>query len=229
MAQLPKREALRFGWQAFKKEYLFYIIFCVLLFGITIVFQNAQKATEHSMPLLATVFTISSFLYQMVLSVGIIYVTMKVVRGSEPHSSDILRSVRMILRYFAVSILYGAIVILGLILFIIPGVIWAIKFSFAKYLVIDKDDLSIRDAFRESARMTKGVKIELWVFMIMIVGINILGAIAFGVGLLISIPVSIIAMSYMYVELAKRLEPVVEASKPIVSMQSNEDQTSKSL
>ncbi|MEA3324508.1 MAG: hypothetical protein U9Q37_05135 [Euryarchaeota archaeon] len=59
-------------------------------------------------------------------------------------------------------ILYGFIVVGGLILLTIPGIIWAIKFQFFDYLIVDKG-LGPIDALEKSSEITRGVKWDLFI------------------------------------------------------------------
>jgi uncharacterized membrane protein YesL len=64
-------------------------------------------------------------------------------------------------RFWGTSLLLFLIVLGGLILLIVPGVIFALKYGQAPFIVIDKD-LSGREALRESAELTQGMKKKLF-------------------------------------------------------------------
>ena len=102
--------------------------------------------------------------------------------------------------YLIGSILYGLIVVVGLILLIIPGIIWAIKFQFFDYLIVDKG-LGPIDALEKSSDITRGVKWDLFAFGILLAIINILGFLCLVVGLFVTIPVTLVAMAFVYREL----------------------------
>ena len=78
-----------------------------------------------------------------------------------------------------------------------PGIIWSLKYAFVRYFIVDKG-LSIKEAFLESSKITSGSKWNIFWLSILIAIINILGALAFGVGLLLSIPITIMAYAYVY-------------------------------
>ncbi|MFH0792198.1 MAG: DUF975 family protein, partial [bacterium] len=87
--------------------------------------------------------------------------------------SDIYSCYPLFWKYLASSLLYGLIVFGGMILLIIPGIIWAYKFFFSQYLVIDKG-LGPIAALKESSRITKGHKWNLFVFSLIFVGLLII-------------------------------------------------------
>lgn len=104
-----------------------------------------------------------------------------------------LFSISKLFRLLGVMILYGIIVTLGLILFIIPGIYFAIKLQLAVYYMIDKNIL-VREAFRRSYAATTG---NFW----RILAVDIIAALF--MYLIITIPISYMMGVYMYRRLAK--------------------------
>jgi len=79
----------------------------------------------------------------------------------------------------------------------VPGIILALAFIFSSYLIVDKGKGPI-EAMKESWRITKGHWWKLFLLVLAIIGLNILGFILLLVGLLVTIPVSMIALSHAY-------------------------------
>ena len=88
---------------------------------------------------------------------------------------------------------------------IIPGIIWAIKFQFYDYLIIDKK-LGPIEALKKSAVITKGAKGNLFVFGLLLGGINLLGAICLLIGLFAAIPTTLVAKAFVYRKLLAQVE-----------------------
>jgi len=107
------------------------------------------------------------------------------------------------LTFLLTWVLYGLVVGVGLLLLIVPGIIWGLKFGFSTFLVVDKK-LDPIEAFRESSRLTLGVKGQLLEFALLLLGVNILGAIALGVGLFVTIPTTFIAAAHVFRRLQAR-------------------------
>jgi uncharacterized membrane protein len=91
---------------------------------------------------------------------------------------------------------------LAFILLIVPGVIWAIKYQFYGYLIIDKK-MGVMEALKKSAEMTDGIKLDLFGLGLVLLGVIILGALVLGVGLLAAIPTVWLATAYVYRKLSK--------------------------
>ena len=104
--------------------------------------------------------------------------------------------------YILGSLLYILIVIGGLILLIVPGIIWAIKYQFYGYAIIDKK-MNAFDAINESGRITQGHKWTLLGLFFANLGIVILGFLCLIVGIFAAIPVVELATAFAYRTLSR--------------------------
>ena len=75
-------------------------------------------------------------------------------------------------------ILYGLIVLAGMILLVIPGIIWAVKLQYFSYFIIDKK-LAPIEALKESSRITTGIKWDVFAFCSVLIVINLIGFFCF--------------------------------------------------
>lgn len=209
MRYFSKKQALRFGWQKVREHLWFFVLLSLCFGAIVFLFNAAQQATESAAPAVASLFALVNTVFQMLMGMGYIYVVLQVVRGNQPKLEDIPKPFPSFWKYLGASILYGLIVLGGTLLLIVPGIIWAIRFGQYRYLIVDKPELTINQAFKESKLMTKGIVGQLILFSLLIFMVNILGALLLFVGLLVTIPLSAIALGYVYNTLLARLEPVV--------------------
>ncbi|MDB5254181.1 MAG: hypothetical protein JWL80_247 [Parcubacteria group bacterium] len=131
------------------------------------------------------------------LQVGYYKTLLKVEDGMPIAIKEITHYGHLIWNYFVAFLLYGLVCVVGLILLVIPGLYFAIKYQFVPILVIDKK-IGVRDAFKESARMTQGVKWHLVGLGFVSGLVTILGACVLIVGLLVAIPVSFLAYAHVY-------------------------------
>lgn len=117
--------------------------------------------------------------------------------------------------YLAASFLMSVIVILGLIALIVPGIILALALSMAPYLVVEKK-LWPMPAFKESWAMTKGSWLTLFLLGLVIAVMNFIGALLLMIGLLITVPVSMLAMVHVYRTLSANavMMPATEVAAP---------------
>ena len=84
---------------------------------------------------------------------------------------------------------------------LVPGIIIAMGLAFVPYLVVERG-LGPIDAIKESWRITKGHKWQLFLLVLALLGINLLGLLALVVGIFVAIPVTMIAFVHAYRTLA---------------------------
>lgn len=92
-------------------------------------------------------------------------------------------------------------VLFGLILLIIPGIYFALRFSFYAYAIMDKD-LGPIDALSYSWKITKGHAWDLFVFNLYFGLWNMVGFFCLGIGLAWTLTMQSIASAKLYLELS---------------------------
>ncbi len=104
------------------------------------------------------------------MTVGLNLFFISLSRDGKADYADLFRGFRILPAAVTVSFLYGTIVTAGLILLIIPGIIWGLAYLFTQYSVIDKRT-GIKGSFTHSSQITYGFKdkllpiVALWVML----------------------------------------------------------------
>lgn len=107
-------------------------------------------------------------------------------------------------QYFLAMLVLTVFVLVGFVLVIIPGIIIAIMTSLTAFIIMDErkdiawNGKSFWHAIKKSRELTHGEKWNLFGFFLVILAINILGALAFGFGLLVTVPITGIAFAHIY-------------------------------
>jgi uncharacterized membrane protein len=203
--QIPMQEAVSFGWQAMKRQLGFFIALLIALFIIG-AFQEILSKSAEKAPLLPNIIvTLVYWLINIFLGLGVTKLTLKLSNNEKAEFGDFFSALPFFFRYLGASILYGLIVLGGLLLLLVPGIIWAIKFSQFGYLVIDKN-LGPLQALKKSAEITAGVKGDLVLFGLLIFALNLAGFLCLFVGLFATIPTSWAAAGYVYRNLLAQSE-----------------------
>ncbi|MBE0521809.1 MAG: DUF975 family protein [Candidatus Methanoperedenaceae archaeon] len=184
--KFSRNEAIRFGWIKVKKNLILFISIMILTGFISVV-------TENSSDILILIGGILS----LIISMGIIKTSIKITDNLNVRFRDFFSSSPLFLKYLISSIFYILMVYVGLFLLIIPGIILAIRFQFYAYFIIDKEIGPI-DALKKSFSLTKGALWELFVFDLLLIGINIIGLFALIVGLFVTIPLTYLANAFVY-------------------------------
>jgi hypothetical protein len=85
---------------------------------------------------------------------------------------------------------------------IVSAVYLGLRYSMARYAVVD--GAGIIESVRQSAKLTRGAKWNLVGFIAALILLNIVGAIALLVGLLVTIPITMLATAHVYLKLKAR-------------------------
>jgi hypothetical protein len=112
-----------------------------------------------------------------------------------------LLSYKRVLKTLALTAIYGLAVVIGTILFIIPGIYIAVRFKFFPYVVIENENASLKDLIKMTYKLSAGHFWILFFFLILATILNILGGLAFVIGLVVTVPVTVFASAYMYIKL----------------------------
>lgn len=195
-----KSDSIEQSWELVKANFWFLIGLAFIVMLISNLAGWLSELVETGG--LITTISIISWIIQIFLSIGIINITLKLARGETANWGDLWTKRHLFWRYIGGSILYALIVTGGLLLLIIPGVIWALKYQFFTYALVDKE-LSIKAALQESRRLTKGHKGNIFVLNILLTLIALLGMLLFFVGLFVALPITWLTYTLVYLKLQK--------------------------
>lgn len=196
-------DALSYGWEKFKSHFLFLWMISASVWAISFIFSLLQKGAGEE-TLLGLLLKLAAIVFGCIVQLGLIRMYLDLTEGTKDKLAMLFSQYRLFWKYLGAAILYGLMIVFGLILFIIPGIYFALKYQFYSYLIVDKN-LSVMDALKKSAMMTDGVKWKLFGFYIVLFGLNFLGLIALVFGLLVTVPMSIMAYVYVYRTLRDRV------------------------
>ena len=196
---------IRFGWETFKKRPWF-LIGVTALFLVASWVAGAVGGAFGNNGLPAAAGGIVNAGLSMLLSMGITAFFL--------HANDAIENVpvgdlwhpRPFWKFVGATILSGIVIVVGLLLLIVPGIIFSLMFLFTSYIVIDRN-LGPVKAMKESKRITKGHRGKLLGLLLAVAGLNILGIMVIVVGLLVSIPVTSLAMMHAYRTLTRMAPP----------------------
>ncbi|MCK5137673.1 MAG: hypothetical protein KAR19_17945 [Bacteroidales bacterium] len=102
---------------------------------------------------------------------------------------DFFKSFDRFVPLLILNLLMTLVIFLGLILLIIPGIYFAINYLFAHFFVWFYD-VDPTEAIRLSRKMVSGNFGQILLLCLVLGGINFLGMLAFGVGILLTLPLS---------------------------------------
>jgi uncharacterized membrane protein len=190
------------SWAILKEKWVFLLGVSGLAFVISMVLAMLMAWTQESNSGLIWFLNLANQIASLWLSVGLMVVVLKVVKGEATDIKDLFTGGPYLVNYFVASLVTSLVVMFGLLLLVVPGIIWSIKYMFTMLVVIDKK-LGFSEAMAESARLTQGIKWKLFGFGWVMLGINLLGCLPLFLGLFITVPVTSLAYYVLYLELQK--------------------------
>ena len=178
-------------------------------------------ASKSALPILAApfillgipfliVFAVATFVWiiliisaSAILRMGYVHLSIDAVRGNPLDYKTILSdvSVKKALRLLTLGLLYGLLVFIGFIFFIIPGIYFAVKYFFAGTVLIDKN-VGIREAFITSGNITKGNRFKLCLFFITLTLVGVAGILCLFIGIIPAVIIGGLATAFVYVRLS---------------------------
>lgn len=173
------REAIVFGEKQFKKYW--FVIIAMLALDIMIetaplIYSKAIDGFLNYVDGVYIWYTLMAFAFSVLIMIASVIMHFNIVKvfiiAAENKKVDLLHlfefdndKILQILKFIIASIIYETIVVIGLILFVIPGIFLAARFAFAIFLIVE-NNTDIIEAFKQSYRMTDGHTLNLMKFFI---------------------------------------------------------------
>ena len=192
------------GWQQLKKYFLELLLITVvgIVIGVPLGLFRVDAETAGAG---AAVLGIFGFAYSILLfqpvDYGVSFANLRAARGDKLEIKDMFEAFKNYVNVVLANILAGAIIIIGLVLLIVPGIIFACKLAFVPYLVVDRKMEAI-EAVKESWRMTGGHAWKVFFIGVLAVLLAIAGLICFGVGIIFAIMWIRLAFASLYYAVA---------------------------
>jgi uncharacterized membrane protein len=92
--------------------------------------------------------------------------------------------------------------ILSIIIMIVPAIYLSVRLQFYEYFLID-EECGVIESIKKSADITRGYVLELFILGAILSLIILISIIPMGIGLIFSIPLSMVAISSVYLKLKK--------------------------
>lgn len=194
MKKVHIRAALAKGWSDFKRRpwYLLGLTLVTIILFLLVVGQSATAAA------------LSYILYG-----GFLALFIKHAAGETVVLDDLFDFVDKRWIYFAfLGVVKTALISLGLLLLIVPGVYLAIRWMFADILVVEKG-LRPMEALKASSELTEGVRWKLFLYTLVALVLVLVGTLVFGIGAIVAAIVCQFAVIAMYRQLEAPVAEVV--------------------
>lgn len=191
------RQAINFAWTTFKTHYRLLIAILLVVVGAWIALEVLVIAGQS----LGVMWWLAAHLGFLVIvagiAVGFLHTCLALYDGEAPTLRGALGYLAAGPEFLVGQILYGSLTIIGLVVFIVPGLYWGARYAFLGFCQVEGGKNMLL-SFRESARLSTGKRIELLTILGSLLILNVVGACMLGIGLLITIPLSTLFMTAIY-------------------------------
>ncbi len=201
------RATLRIAWRLFQLHWRVFLLSELILFGSWVSLELAVAMLHRLGGALNIVLHLAFLLLFSGLMVGTHDMALLVVDGRAPTLESLTRHLARGPSYLLAIYLYSAAVAGGLLLFAVPGVYLAVRYALFGH-VLAAHGGSALDALRDAASLSRGSFWELFGFLLVVTALNIAGAAVLGLGLLITFPVTLLAISSVFRTLQHRNRPL---------------------
>ena len=133
-----------------------------------------------------------------VLVYGFTYYNLQISRARKVDISDLFVGFNRFAPVLVAGLLMSVFISLWSLLFVIPGIIAAIKYSFTYYILIDNPDIGGIEAINISKEMTYGYKFDIFILDLSFIGWAFLSILTCGIGFFWLIPYINVTYSNLY-------------------------------
>ncbi len=216
------------GWAITKENLGEFIGFALCLVGINIfvgiisfIWSYAMRTMYPSIAgeILSSILEFTSSwvlnLINFPLFAGFFVYALKKLRGEAASFGDFFGGFQYFLQLFLLGLVSGIIILIGILLCILPGLYLGMAYMFASLLVIGSG-LDFWQAMETSRRAVNANFGSVFVLVLALIGINIAGALACLLGLLVTLPLSYCAIAVAYQLFFEEEVPPLPSHGPIV-------------
>lgn len=188
-------DVIKRGWELTKAHIGYLIVYQIILW----IFVLLLTATQERVILHVLV-----WVALVLLKMGLYKAALLITNGIKPGYEELYQNWRQLPSWIIAGILFGLMFTLGFILLIAPGLyVWA-RYDLYPFAILDKQ-LGPVNALKEASKISEGNRWQIFLLFLACVGLNILGILALGFGLLISVPVTILAVALAYRQLQRQV------------------------
>jgi uncharacterized membrane protein len=202
MPQLEVGAAIGYGWKKFTENVGPFIVLmlAVLVAGLVVGFLQLVLTPNDTSFFLSWVLSALlgavAYVIMAIVQAGVLRAGLGVTRGEKPEVSQLTETTN-IAQYIITNILVGLGFFIGFALCFIPGLIWLILTAYAPLLALDKGMEPV-EAIKTSINWVKERFGQVFLILLVVHIVYIIGACFFGVGILVTAPVALLAIVYSY-------------------------------
>jgi hypothetical protein len=195
------RQAFNFAWPIFKKRFALFTAVLLTIFGAWVALEIVVIAGQRFGILLWIVMHLAFLIFVAGLEVGLLQVCLALYDGEEPTLADSFAHLALGPKFLAGQTLYLLAALIGLLLLVVPGVYLGVRYALFGFCMAAGETNLVR-SFQQSAILSTGEQGYLLRVLFVLFVLNVVGASLLGLGLFITVPVSLLMMTAVYRKLS---------------------------
>ncbi len=124
-----------------------------------------------------------------------------IVRGQEKGYDSLFDGYKKFSKVFMMMLLKHIYIFLWTLLLIVPGIMKAMSYGMAEFILKDNPDIDVEDAIHRSRVMMDGHKMKLFLLYLSFIGWGILSMLTLGLGFLLLVPYVLTSLASFYQDL----------------------------
>lgn len=194
IASISIKDVFRKGWELTKENLWFFIGYQIILYALMGVFSSYNEGFA------ASLWQLLGWVMMIIVKMGLYNSSLLIAKGVKPTFDQLYKNWDLFIPWVVASFLMAIMFFIGLLLFIVPAGYVIARYGLFPFFILDKK-LGPVEALKAAAQASEGVRWPLFLVFLACAGLDILGLMLFGVGLLITVPVTLIALATVYLEL----------------------------
>ncbi len=202
------------AWEIFKQHFFFLLgitaLYALLALGLSYL---GEQIFLTGGPVVMLIWYIAYSLFFLFIQLGYIKIYLQLLDRQPTATSELFSQADKLWAYLAATILFGVVSIVGLIFFVVPGIYLMVRLFFYDFLIVDQR-LGAVESLQESWKITVGFNRQLAALAAILVVylINFFGIMMLGIGLIITLPLTALALVDFYRRLVELSEPPGESA-----------------
>lgn len=208
--ELTIKDVFSQAWK-FTKEHLWFLVsYLIIFFLINAFLSFLENRVFHNGFIAAVIYLLGAFI-SFFIQMGFINSSLMITDGLKPGYDQLYANGHHILSWIVAHFLFILMISVGLVFLIFPGLYLLARFSLYPFFILDKNMGPI-ESLGAASRASRGKCWFLFLLFLCTLLLNLLGCLFFGIGLLITMPISALAWALVYRKLT-RSEPEIIAPK----------------
>jgi uncharacterized membrane protein len=195
------RQAFKIASPILKKRFGLFTAVLLTIFGAWVALEIVVIAGQRFGILLWAAAHVAFLIFAAGVEVGFLQICLALCDGGKPTYADAFTQLILGPKFLAGQMLYLLMIVIGLLLLVVPGIYLAVRYALFGFCLATGETNLMR-SFQRSAILSTGSKTYLLWILVFFLVLNVLGASLLGIGLFITIPLSVLMMTTIYRQLS---------------------------